>query len=244
MPATNCMYARGGTKNVRAATVAAAAAVLRARGNPAGGLRAHRAGQHRLQSRAAAPARQRPHGRCHRLRADRALQRFTTAPAPVRCARGGLLRGRPRNDGGAPRQRRELLAQQPCHRGAEDPEGARSAARWSRRTACATVIAMRILLRSLPPAVTVRQVKTDMQGHDFLALSSAGAELRRVHYLQTEVWFAKTSTYEGARNDFCTDIGCPSCAASASSSSACILVTRIRRRCTRRTCATRRRAMT
>lgn len=67
------------------------------------------------------------------------------------------------------------------------------------------MVAMTTFLNSIPERIDILHIKTDMQGHDYSALSSAGALLRRAHYLETEVYFRGVETYKGAKNDFCRD---------------------------------------
>ena len=47
--------------------------------------------------------------------------------------------------------------------------------------------------------------KTDMQGHDFEALRSAGADLRAVPYVMAEVAIENNFAYDGVANDYCRD---------------------------------------
>ena len=69
------------------------------------------------------------------------------------------------------------------------------------------IITMRQILKAIPSHVAIPYIKTDMQGYDFAAVSSAEEYLfqRNVDYLFTEVYFYKNPTYEGVSNDFCTD---------------------------------------
>ena len=67
------------------------------------------------------------------------------------------------------------------------------------------VVSMRHVLQSIQPRLLVWFFKTDMQGHDFAAVSSAGALLTRVPYVMTEVNIGGLVTYEGSRNDYCAD---------------------------------------
>ena len=68
------------------------------------------------------------------------------------------------------------------------------------------LLAMTDFLQSFPSEAKILFLKTDMQGMDYTALSSAGAALRRVDYLMTEVYFGGIQTYKGASNDFCRDM--------------------------------------
>jgi len=65
------------------------------------------------------------------------------------------------------------------------------------------VIAMRSVLDSIPTDITLWFIKTDMQGFDFRALSSAGRKLCRAHYLSTEVWVGNHKSYNDVKNDYC-----------------------------------------
>mmetsp|Transcript_37251 Transcript_37251/g.92726 ORF Transcript_37251/g.92726 Transcript_37251/m.92726 type:complete len:145 (+) Transcript_37251:187-621(+) len=62
---------------------------------------------------------------------------------------------------------------------------------------------MRTVLSSIPVKTDIHFMKTDMQGTDFSALSSAGTLLQRVHYLRVECWIKNIYTYVGVNNDFC-----------------------------------------
>ena len=68
------------------------------------------------------------------------------------------------------------------------------------------LLAMSTFLQSFPPEAKILFMKTDMQGMDYTALSSAGALVRRIDYLMTEVYFGGIQTYKGASNDFCRDM--------------------------------------
>jgi hypothetical protein len=62
------------------------------------------------------------------------------------------------------------------------------------------------VLASIPRQIQVPLVKTDMQGHDFAAVSAgAQALVQRVDYLFTEVYLDDISTYQDVHNDFCRD---------------------------------------
>lgn len=68
------------------------------------------------------------------------------------------------------------------------------------------VISMSTVLASLPSRIDVWFLKTDMQGHDFIALSSTGALLRqRVHYIMSETAVNNVHAYNGTANDLCRD---------------------------------------
>jgi len=59
------------------------------------------------------------------------------------------------------------------------------------------------VLNAIPQDITIWYLKTDMQGHDLQSLKSAGEEIRRIHYIKTEVMFKNLKSFEGADNDFC-----------------------------------------
>lgn len=63
------------------------------------------------------------------------------------------------------------------------------------------------VLNSIPTNVGIDFIKTDMQGHDFAAVSGVGKSLaaRGVPRLITEVYLDDTQTYEGVNNDLCRD---------------------------------------
>jgi FkbM family methyltransferase len=67
-------------------------------------------------------------------------------------------------------------------------------------------MSLRTILASLQP-YTIDFIKTDMQGHDFSAISSAGDLLvqQGVKRLMTEVYWGNVVTYQGIHNDFCKD---------------------------------------
>jgi len=66
------------------------------------------------------------------------------------------------------------------------------------------IIGMGDVLESVPESTEIWYLKTDMQGHDFPALSGAStAQLRRVHYMLVETFLDKRSAYAGVNNQFC-----------------------------------------
>jgi hypothetical protein len=67
------------------------------------------------------------------------------------------------------------------------------------------VVSMSMVLNSIPVELLIWYLKTDMQGHDFTAVASAGPALARVPYVMTEVWLERVFSYEGVSNDFCRD---------------------------------------
>ena len=84
-------------------------------------------------------------------------------------------------------------------------------ARSSTRTV--PLISMRAVLAAIPPTMKLLYLKTDMQGHDFEAISSVGANLTRAQYVKNEVDFPAWPWQPGkfkqsaadVRNDFCLD---------------------------------------
>jgi hypothetical protein len=63
------------------------------------------------------------------------------------------------------------------------------------------VLSLRTILESIPESVEITQLKTDMQGQDFAAISHAGKSLRRVQSVLSEVYCNGFQTYEGVKND-------------------------------------------
>lgn len=67
-------------------------------------------------------------------------------------------------------------------------------------------IAMRTVLQSIPVSKAIDLLMTDMQGHDFVAVSSASDLLTaRVKRLRTEVYYDDFVSYDNVHNDFCRD---------------------------------------
>ncbi|KAI2505335.1 hypothetical protein MHU86_9135 [Fragilaria crotonensis] len=68
------------------------------------------------------------------------------------------------------------------------------------------IITLRQILHAIPLHIAIPYIKTDMQGHDFVAIAAAGESLfkRNVDYLYTEVYVNNLSSYKGVNNDFCT----------------------------------------
>ena len=67
---------------------------------------------------------------------------------------------------------------------------------------------MRTVMDAIPSHLNLRYLKTDMQGFDFDAISSIGADLTRFHYVKNEVDFSGnefSQTANSTRNDFCLD---------------------------------------
>lgn len=69
------------------------------------------------------------------------------------------------------------------------------------------LVSMHDVLSSIPPSVNIQYLQTDMQGHDFDAISSVGFHLakRGIAYIKTEIWVDDTVSYEGVQNDLCRD---------------------------------------
>mmetsp|Transcript_39735 Transcript_39735/g.77779 ORF Transcript_39735/g.77779 Transcript_39735/m.77779 type:complete len:334 (-) Transcript_39735:316-1317(-) len=66
------------------------------------------------------------------------------------------------------------------------------------------VMSMATLLESIPKTVNIKHLKTDMQGFDFAAVSSAGRKIRRIPEVYAEVYVG-TASYEGVKNDLWKD---------------------------------------
>jgi hypothetical protein len=75
------------------------------------------------------------------------------------------------------------------------------------KTLVVPILPFQDVLDSIPANVRIDFIKTDMQGHDFAAISSVGTALaaRGVLRLLTEVYFDDVQTYVGVNNDFCRD---------------------------------------
>ena len=69
------------------------------------------------------------------------------------------------------------------------------------------LLTLQQIIQAIPPHVQIPYIKTDMQGHDFAAVSAAGTNLfkRGVDYLFTEVYFNDEASYKGVHNDLCRD---------------------------------------
>lgn len=68
------------------------------------------------------------------------------------------------------------------------------------------VLTMRQVLRSIPLSVEISMLDTDMQGYDFLAVSSAIDEIRArpIRYLKTETHLSEPNfSYKDVDNDLC-----------------------------------------
>ncbi|KAJ1428027.1 hypothetical protein B484DRAFT_396999 [Ochromonadaceae sp. CCMP2298] len=61
------------------------------------------------------------------------------------------------------------------------------------------VLPLRMLIDSIPERIEITMLHTDMQGHDFMAVRSAGDSIYRIGVLQTEVWL-DANTYKGVNN--------------------------------------------
>jgi len=69
------------------------------------------------------------------------------------------------------------------------------------------LISMHDVIASISSSIDIKYIRTDMQGHDFSAISSVGSELaeRGIAYITTEVWLDDVITYQGTKNDLCRD---------------------------------------
>ena len=71
------------------------------------------------------------------------------------------------------------------------------------------LVSMRAVMDAIPPGMQPLFLKTDMQGFDFQAIRSVGADLTRFHYVKNEVDYSGNIAYQTAastRNDFCLDL--------------------------------------
>jgi FkbM family methyltransferase len=68
------------------------------------------------------------------------------------------------------------------------------------------VLTLSNLLEAIPTHVEIQLLKTDMQGHDYAALASAGAMLRRVNRIMSQCYAPGTATYAGVHNECDRDI--------------------------------------
>jgi FkbM family methyltransferase len=59
------------------------------------------------------------------------------------------------------------------------------------------------VLNAIPRDIHIWYLKTDMQGYDLQSLKSAGEEVRRIHYIKTEVMYRNLKSFAGSDNDFC-----------------------------------------
>lgn len=66
------------------------------------------------------------------------------------------------------------------------------------------VLTLNHLLHMIPSNLPITFMKTDMQGYDFLAVTSS-TMLARVEKIFSEVYVLKSSSYYNVRNDFCRD---------------------------------------
>lgn len=64
-------------------------------------------------------------------------------------------------------------------------------------------MAMRTVLDALPATLALAFLKTDMQGYDLDALSSAGRALLRAEFVRAEVNYGGFSAYAGVNNSLC-----------------------------------------
>ena len=68
------------------------------------------------------------------------------------------------------------------------------------------VVPMASVLNGIAPNIEIWFLMTDMQGFDSAALRGGGRLLQRVHYIASETWLLGMAAYEGARNDYCSDM--------------------------------------
>lgn len=75
-------------------------------------------------------------------------------------------------------------------------------------------VSMGEVIDAIPPEISIRYLKTDMQGHDFSSIQSAGTRIQRIDYMKTEVGYRNAQSYKDTDNDFCrnwlphmTDLG-------------------------------------
>lgn len=93
-----------------------------------------------------------------------------------------------------------------------DPASQKSSLHWTRQPSTyqsfyvVPVLSMRHLLDAIPPHINILYLKTDMQGHDFVALKSAGAALQRVQRVKAETYCKGFSYYGGVRNSYEQDL--------------------------------------
>jgi FkbM family methyltransferase len=78
------------------------------------------------------------------------------------------------------------------------------AARGDGRIQLVPTISLTTLLNSMLD-VDIKYLKTDMQGHDFRAISSAGTLLRKIPYIETETFPNDAIQYKDVFNDLCRD---------------------------------------
>lgn len=67
------------------------------------------------------------------------------------------------------------------------------------------VVTLAQLLSVIPQAIPIKYIQTDIQGHDFAAVKSAGWDLRRIEKVTAEVWDGQVKTYQGTSNSLQTD---------------------------------------
>lgn len=69
------------------------------------------------------------------------------------------------------------------------------------------LVSLQQVIAAVPLHIPIRLVMTDIQGHDFTAVSSAITTItsRQIPYLRTEVSLDGTFSYPGAKNDLCRD---------------------------------------
>jgi FkbM family methyltransferase len=74
------------------------------------------------------------------------------------------------------------------------------------RSSIVPVLTLLALLEAIPSNIHIEFLKTDLQGHDYAALLSAGSMLRRVSRIMSECYAPGTSTYANAHNECDRDI--------------------------------------
>jgi len=74
------------------------------------------------------------------------------------------------------------------------------------QTVVVPVVTMASVLASVRSSLNIVYLKTDVQGFDATVLRAAGPALRRVQYIQSEVWLSGVYSYDGPRNDYCVDV--------------------------------------
>jgi FkbM family methyltransferase len=69
------------------------------------------------------------------------------------------------------------------------------------------LVSLQQVIAAVPLHIPIRLIMTDIQGHDFTAISSAIITItsRQIPYLRTEVSLDGTFAYPGAMNDLCRD---------------------------------------
>jgi len=63
-----------------------------------------------------------------------------------------------------------------------------------------TVHTLKELLEAIPEQIPINFLKTDMQGHDLVAIKSAGNAIKRVSAVKSEVHKGNGTSYDGPDN--------------------------------------------